>query len=675
VPPRDWLEIKIQRVGADLQALVEGSRGEEPLPMFLGPDFAVERLERFAGCVRQAAVQGEPLGGCLARAQELYRALFREKVQEVLLPLRERAGGGQVLLRLMLHGGALQEFPWEALCEPDTSRGFLGNSTQVLAVRGVRSAERWQPREEHGAVRVLPIAPTDGAGLAVLRGALGEQIAAGEVDWLEPLTGGRTRLPFLFSRLEQEPAPHIIHFIGHGAVNEHGAPVLRLGDVDGEESWVEVELLAQHLTVGFRRSLRLIILDACEGARPGSLACAAELLARVGADAVVAHLWPVRADVTRRASATFYRTLTGAAARQGDVALSLNHARRLVLAEFGGSAEAFSPVLYLRGRDSVLFEFRGRRVAPPRPVPPSGEGLEPSPALARLLERPFTLLLGDRWRDEHPVLEGFRERLRRALSKEEGAALAGMSMSALTQRYELRFGAHRLNSEFQQVFGAGGASSPLIKALAQRLRPGVHVTLLRLPVLELAMAERWPDVTLYVIEPPDPRLAPATRRMEQVTIMRRDPSRGGWEQIYGLPASLDLERDFVVLRLYCGYLPPSIFMRPLITEDDYLLGIQELKDTLPPDLTAAFLKGLNMRPVLLLGMSLLTWHHRMLLYRLFGERPLDPGSVVILEPGEAERELWERGTCLPAHQGVQVIEASPSRLVQPLDTLAQEAAP
>jgi hypothetical protein len=116
-------------------------------------------------------------------------------------------------------------------------------------------------------------------------------------------------------------------------------------------------------------------------------------------------------------------------------------------------------------------------------------------------------------------------------------------------------------------------------------------------------------------------------------------------------------------------------MRPLITEDQYLLGINDLESMLPLELADALMGELNHRPALLLGLSMLTWHHRMLLYRLFGKRPMPNGSLVVLEPGETERELWERGRILPARAGVQVIELSAKDLEIPLEAMTSMEAP
>ena len=67
----------------------------------------------------------------------------------------------------------------------------------------------------------------------------------------------------------------------------------------------------------FRNELRLMVLEACEGAQPGELLSAAEELAQAAAGAVVAHLWQVKADVARRCSAAFYRSLTGSSDARG----------------------------------------------------------------------------------------------------------------------------------------------------------------------------------------------------------------------------------------------------------------------------------------------------------------------------------------------------------------------
>ncbi|HEX5748685.1 MAG TPA: CHAT domain-containing protein [Archangium sp.] len=395
------------------------------------------------------------------------------------------------------------------------------------------------------------------------------------------------------------------------------------------------------------------------GARPGALASAAECFAHSGADAVVAHLWPVKADLARLCSRSFYRALTSASSSRGDVASSLQHARHTVLGAFHGSAEAFSPVLYLRGQDTTLFDFQRRRVVPPRTTPPPVRPHEPAPpALSRLLERPFTLLLGDRLREQSSLLEDFRTLLREKLEQNVGAVPPGLSMSALAQRYALCFGEENLFFEFQKMFGHAAESLSFVRAMAREVPPGVHITLLRFPLLEIALADSQPQRRIHVIQPSGPGGG------DVPTVMRHEPGEQRWTQVMEVPESFDAQREIFVLRLYRGYLPPNLFNKPMLTEDDYLLGIGGLKDILSsPDLADELLSVLNTRPAFLLGLSIWTWHHRMLLYRLFGKRPLPLGSLVMLEPDDAERAMWLRGQSLPGREGVQVLEMSTAELM------------
>ncbi len=359
-----WLEIEIDRAGPELRISARGSRDERPAPHRFGEDAA---LQAFAAGIGAAASRGRPASASLANARLLYRALFDGGTEQLRARLTEAAGGAPLLLRLLVREPALQSIPWEALCAPDSAMGFLGTSPELLPVRGVTSADPWEPGAVRGALRVLAVSPEGNEVTGTLRDALSERITRGEVEWMEPLVGERTEVRSLFQALRREPAPHVLHFLGHGDVKD-GVPALLVGDDEQEETWLPVELLAQQLAPAFRGPLRLVVLEACEGARPSAFASAAEALARAGAAAVVAHLWPVRASTARLCSEQLYRALTGHHDRRGDIAASLNEARRAVLGVLDSSAEAFSPVLYLRGTTGRLFDF-GEREAPLGSVP------------------------------------------------------------------------------------------------------------------------------------------------------------------------------------------------------------------------------------------------------------------------------------------------------------------
>jgi hypothetical protein len=103
-------------------------------------------------------------------AHELYEALFRDRLRDLLVSLGEaaRAQGRKVLLRLMIRDPELQRFPWEVMCRPGTARDFIGCLAEIQVARGVNSHEPHEPREVRRSVRLLAISPLGGAGEAGL---------------------------------------------------------------------------------------------------------------------------------------------------------------------------------------------------------------------------------------------------------------------------------------------------------------------------------------------------------------------------------------------------------------------------------------------------------------------------------------------------------------------------
>jgi hypothetical protein len=676
-----WLEIDIAQAGEEISATARGGQDVQPRPHTLGTRFTPQLVSQFGEWVKEAASRSASLrdflpgAQVLREAEALHQALFQQGLQESLYRLQGAAGSEPILLRFNPKSPALKAVPWEALCQPGPGLGFLGALPGVLLARGVESVKAWQPREVKGAVRLLVISPSDAEAPGRLRALLHESLQAGELEWLEPLTGPYASKAGVLDRLRREPIPHILHFIGHGGLDAQGAPCLQLASRVGEDPELKVELLAMELESSFRNDLRLVVLEACEGAQPGGLISAAERLAQAGAGAVVAHLWPVKADVARHCSVAFYRSLTRAAVQRGDVARSLHDARRSILAGYQESAEAFSPVLYLRGHGSTLFDFRRRKVAPPSAPARTTPATPVDPAVGALLamlQQPCSLVLGDHLLvDSWAVaVESFRQKLLRDLQPTPWATPEALPLSTLSQRYVLQFGARRLKSEFQALFRDTLPALPLVEALARRLSPGFHLTLLRLPVLDHALAEHRPELALYVIQP--------SQEDKEAPLVLRHTAGLGWETLDAFPESFDPQREVALLRLYRGYQPDQGFDAPLLTEDDYLLGVRDLRDVLPVDLSAQLQKELMHRPALLLAMSLRAWDHRHVLHSLFQHQRLPPGSAVLLEPEDLEAESWKKGRGLPGGpnpQGLPVIQAASAELARALTGVEPEEEP
>ncbi|MBK9264399.1 MAG: CHAT domain-containing protein [Polyangiaceae bacterium] len=650
-----WIEIDVETSGEDVRIRGRGGRGERPPAHTLAAERGFDALQSLGNKVWRAIRAGKPLDApALEVAQALYGDVFQGELRDLLARSVEAAKDDRLLVRLFLQDRTLAATPWEALCKPGTMEGFLGTDPKLVVARGVSSSEPWQPREVRGAVRVLAIAPgAETTAMNVLREALAPSIDAGEIEWLDPISGPTINARVLFDKLRRGKTPHVIHFLGHGSVDVAGRPVLRLADDDeGEEVWLSAEAFARELEVSFTEDLRLVILEACEGAKAGAFGSAAELFAKAGADAVVAHLWPVRASAAQTCSIELYRSLTGSAQALGDIGRSVAAARRTLLAT---SAEAFSPILFLRGTDSAIFDFEGRRTTKPSGKR-RGRGL--APALAGILERPYCMVLGDH--DEA------RDTLQRELSQfmmENGDKPEdGLSLSALTQRCLLRFGQEVLHSLFQQTLATTQTVPvpPLVDAMAKILPPGVHVTLLWRPHLERAVAEKQPNRTIWAIQP---SLGGSNAKPR---IVKRTAGTTTWKMEPIVPKRFDTENDIVIMRLYGGYSaePRPIFSQPMLTEDDHIHGLLGSTGPQLPTWMEELLARPRIHPGLFVGLSVLDWRHRMLLRWLYDQRPAPKDSLAVLEPGTdpTEPEIWESGGGLPGTGRIAAIIEDPVEL-------------
>ncbi len=636
-----WIELEIERDNQAIKVSARGSRGERVGPMDLAP-INLGRLSGLASGVRRAVTASQALPDhAVTAAQDLYTAVFREQLRDLLVRLGEatRTQNRKVLLRLMIRDPELQRFPWEVMCRPGTARDFVGCLPDLQVARGVHSQEPHEAREVRHSVRLLAISPLGEVDkLSALKAALHEPIAEGALQWLDPITGDQTIGARLFERLRRADAPHIIHWIGHGGADANNNPCLYLAeDGDGESQYILAESLAQELRTSLGTELRLMVLEACNGARPGAFASAAEILAQSGADAVLAHLWPVKADVARNLSADFYRNLTGTRDGMGDVATSLHATRRTF---FERGAEVFSPVLYLRGADPRLLDFKRRRLVAPTTAAVSRIHDEVDPALLTALKGPFSLVLGG----GGAAVPGHQELVKSIVAELERSGEPGLErlgLSALAQRFYLRHGKGKLNRLFQKTIGTTvDLEIPeFIRALSQVLRPGAHTTLLWLPCLEHAVAERHADRNIYVVQPAAPGSG------ESRLVMVRRAGRTEWEDDDDPPPDVDLDRDFMILRLYGGYSPElqPVLSAPQLTEDDHIQGLLDLRDLFPTDWENQFVGWLRAHPLVCAGISVLEWRHRMLLRWLLDQRPPSRVSIAVVEPDSHEKDLWDRG--------------------------------
>jgi formylglycine-generating enzyme required for sulfatase activity len=179
---------------------------------------------------------------------------------------------------------------------------------------------------------------------------------------LQRLPEGR---PTMLQRELRNGEYHILHFIGHaGFDRETQGGVLILRDEAGRGRRVTGEHLGTILHD--HRSLRLVVLNACEGARTlraDPFAGIAQTLVQQGVPAVIA----MQFEITDQAAIIFAEEFYAALADGHPVDAALAGSRKAIFAA-GNDIEWGTPVLYLRAPDGCLFSVD--REAPPHRPPP-----------------------------------------------------------------------------------------------------------------------------------------------------------------------------------------------------------------------------------------------------------------------------------------------------------------
>jgi len=145
---------------------------------------------------------------------------------------------------------------------------------------------------------------------------------------------------------------HVLHFVGHGGYDEDAKDgALALEGADGSTRLVTGRDLG--LMLRGHRSLRLVVLNACEGARSAPddpFSGVAQALVRQGVPAVIA----MQFEISDPAALVFSQSLYQAIADGFPIDLAMVEARRAMFAE-GNEVEWATPVLYLRAPDGHVF--------------------------------------------------------------------------------------------------------------------------------------------------------------------------------------------------------------------------------------------------------------------------------------------------------------------------------
>src|SRR4051794_6785169 len=362
----DRLVIRIEPGAAPerYEVFIEGEGGEGhghfDLPFrALDIENFVLRMSRGRGTRRAGTSEANR---AKAFGHELFTALFQGEVRDVyrscLADARRQNRGLRVTLALT-KVPELMDVPWEYLYdEPD----FLAVSEWTPVVRYLDVARARPPLAVNPPLRVLgmisdvadmPTLDVEGER-ARLERALRPLRSQGrvEVHWTQAAT-----LDCLLRKLHYGDF-HVLHFVGHGAYDEMREDgVLLLEGPDGRSQDITGERLGTILQD--HHSLRLVVLNACEGARNSQtdpFAGVAASLVRRGIPAVVAMQFEISDDAALTFAAYFYEALA-----QGDpVDGAVAHARLGIFAS-GNDVEWGTPVLFLRSTDGRAFELQGEQ--------------------------------------------------------------------------------------------------------------------------------------------------------------------------------------------------------------------------------------------------------------------------------------------------------------------------
>ncbi len=218
-------------------------------------------------------------------------------------------------------------------------------------------------------MRLLGIAPNaPNLNLTQHKAALEQAIApmrdSGELEfeWLEgAVTADRIRAAL------GKAETHLVHFVGHGSF-ENGQPRLHLNDDYGDDYPRPASVVAGLFRD--RPSLRLVVLNACQGAAVNSadaLLGLAPQIAAQGVPAIVAMQWDIYEWAAQKFAQEFYRILCAGPA-VGEVETALTRARAALYDDNPESRGYATPVLLLRGEGGRLWTAKPAPEAETQPA-------------------------------------------------------------------------------------------------------------------------------------------------------------------------------------------------------------------------------------------------------------------------------------------------------------------
>ncbi len=290
----------------------------------------------------------------------LFKTIFRNEVRDCLQASLHEASLQGVGLRFRLRMTDVPELldlPWEFLYHTALNR-FFSLSSDTPIVRYLELPERIQSLTVKLPLQILVMisSPSNYTKLDV------------EIEWKKlnkALFGLVNRRLVTLDKLEEATLKNlhrslrlneynIFHFIGHGGFDEYQQDGILILE---NENNLGYPVSGQYLgtLLHDHRSLRLVMLNSCEGARTSKkdpFAGTAQSLMQQGIPAVIA----MQFDVSDQVAVTFTSEFYEAIADGCPIDFALSEARKTIYIQ-GNDLEWGTPVLYMRSSDERIFKI------------------------------------------------------------------------------------------------------------------------------------------------------------------------------------------------------------------------------------------------------------------------------------------------------------------------------
>jgi hypothetical protein len=261
-------------------------------------------------------------------------------------------------LRLRVKPVELSGVPWEFIYDPRQDE-FVCLSTNTPLVRYINVPKAVPPVSVVRPLKILGmlVSPADQPPLNLAREKLRLEKALGplqtmgliELTWVEGKTWRELQ------RAIRNDTWHVFHFVGHGAYDKNtDEGLIFLEDEQGNTYRMGATQLSRALADS--TSLRLVILNACEGACGGKediFSSTASILVRRGIPAVLAMQYEISDKAAIEFSCNFYEAL----AEGMPVDAATSEARKAMSFAAQRSLEWATPVLFMRLQDGRLFDI------------------------------------------------------------------------------------------------------------------------------------------------------------------------------------------------------------------------------------------------------------------------------------------------------------------------------